>query len=182
MSALDNQPTNKNFLSPLGFKFTIKKTPHINYFVQSVSLPSITLNRSEIPTPFVKIPFAGDHIDFGELSLTYKVDESLKNYLEIYNWMIAIGFPDSFDQYKKIDDARLSKNTGVVRPMTGEGVYSDISLTILSNAMNPIHNITFYNAFPTSMSELEFTTTDTDVNYLTSTVSFSYQKFAIESY
>ncbi len=182
MSVIDNQPTNKSFLSPFGFKFTIKKTPHINYFVQTVSLPSITLNRSEIPTPFVKIPFAGDHLDFGELALTYKVDENLKNYLEIYNWLIAIGFPDSFNQYKQIDFARSSKNTGNVKPMTGEGVYSDISLTILSSAMNPIHTITFFNAFPTSLSELEFTTTDTDVNYLTSSVSFAYQKFTVESY
>jgi len=181
MSATANQPTNKSFLSPLGFKFTIKKTPHINYFVQSVSLPSITLGRSEIPTPFIKLPLAGDHLDFGELTVTYKVDESLKNYLEIYNWMIAIGFPDSFDQFKTVDAARQSKNTGTVQPMSGLGIYSDVTLTILSSAMNPIHNITYYNAFPTSISELEFMTTDSDVNYLTSTVSFSYQKFIVET-
>jgi len=181
MSATANQPTNKSFLSPLGFKFTIKKTPHINYFVQSVSLPSITLGRSEIPTPFIKLPLAGDHLDFGELTVTYKVDESLKNYLEIYNWMIAIGFPDSFDQFKTIDAARKGKNTGSVQPMTGQGIYSDVTLTVLSSAMNPIHNITYYNAFPTSISELQFTTTDSDVNYLTSTVTFSYQKFTIET-
>lgn len=181
MSATANQPTNKSFLSPLGFKFTIKKTPHINYFVQSVSLPSITLNRAEIPTPFIKLPLVGDHLDFGELTVVYKVDENLKNYLEIYNWMIAIGFPDSFDQFKNIDNIRQNKNTGVVSPMSGQGIYSDITLTILSSAMNPIHNITYYNAFPTSLSELEFVTTDSDINYLTSTVSFSYQKFAVET-
>lgn len=181
MSATANQPTNKSFLSPLGFKFTIKKTPHINYFVQSVSLPSITLNRTEIPTPFVKIPLAGDHLDFGELTVTYKVDESLKNYLEIYNWLIAIGFPDSFDQFKSIDNVRQSRNTGIVSPLSGQGIYSDVTLTILSSAMNPIHNITYYNAFPTSLSELEFVTTDSDINYLTSTVSFSYQKFTVET-
>ena len=181
MSAIDNQPSTKSFLSPLGLKFVIKKTPHINYFVQAVSLPSITLNRTDIPTPFVKLPIAGDHIDFGELTVTYKVDEDLKNYLEIYNWMVAIGFPDSFDQYKVVDEYRRSRNTGTVQPMSGLGVYSDATLTILSSAMNPVHNITFLNAFPTSLSELEFTATDSDVNYLTSTVTFAYQKYTIES-
>jgi len=181
MSATANQPSTKSFLSPLGFKFVIKKTPHINYFVQAVSLPSISLNRSEIPTPFVKLPYAGDHVDFSDLTVTFKVDEDLKNYLEIYNWITSIGFPDSFDQYKTIDEIRRSKNTGNVPAMSGQGVYSDATLTILSSAMNPIHNITFINAFPTSVSELEFTTTDSDVNYLTSTVTFAYQKYNIES-
>ena len=181
MSAISNQPSTRSFLSPLGFKFVIKKTPHINYFVQAVSLPSIQLNKTEIPTPFIKLPLAGDHLDFGELTVTYKVDEDLKNYLEIYNWMIGIGFPDSFDQYKAADNIRTNRNTGLVPAMSGQGIFSDATLTILSSAMNPIHNITFINAFPTSLSELNFTTTDNDVNYLTSTVSFAYQKYTIES-
>lgn len=172
MTAISNQPANKSFLSPLGFKFTIKKTPHINYFVQAASLPSITLNRTDVPTPFIKIPVPGDHLDFGEFTLSYKVDEDLKNYLEIYNWMIALGFPDNFDQY------RIPNS---VDRMTGQGLISDGTLTILSSAMNPVHQVTFLDMFPTSISELEFTTTDSDINYLTSTVSFAYRKFDIIS-
>ena len=179
MSITDSQVTNKSFLSPLGFKFVIKKTPNVNYFVQSVSLPSITLNRVDVPNPFIKIPLPGDHLDFGELTLTFKVDEDLKNYLEIYNWMIGMGFPDDFDQYKDVDVIRGGKNTGNVDRMSGGGIYSDATLSILSSAMNVNHNVTFIDAFPTALQELQFLTTDTDVNYLTATVSFTYRKFTI---
>lgn len=181
MTAITNQPTNKSFLSPLGFKFIIKKTPHINYFVQAASLPSLSLGRYDSPNPFVKLPIPGDHLDFGEFTLTYKVDEDLKNYLEIYNWMISLGFPDNFDQYRTADVARRGQNTGLVDRMSGLGLISDGTLTILSSAMNPIHNVVFENMFPTSLAELEFTTTDSDVNYLTSTVTFAYQKYSITS-
>ena len=35
MAITTTEPTNKNFLSPLGFKFVIQKTPNVNYFVQN---------------------------------------------------------------------------------------------------------------------------------------------------
>jgi hypothetical protein len=181
MSVIANQPQTKSFLSQLGFKFTLARAPSINYFVQSASLPSITLNRVDVSNPFIKIPMAGDHLDFGEFTLTYKVDEDLQNYLEIYNWLIGIGFPDSFEQYKSIDSIRKGKNTGLADPLRGYGVFSDATLTILSSAMNPLHHVVFNDAFPTSLSELEFNTTDPDITYITSTVTFAYRKFSIES-
>ena len=131
--------------------------------------------------PFIKIPFAGDHLEFGEFTLTYKVDEDLRNYLEIYNWMIGIGFPDDFEQYKTIDSVRKGVNTGLSNPLSGLGVFSDATLTILSSAMNPLHNVFFHDAFPTSIAELEFNSTDADVTYITSTVTFAYRKFSIQA-
>ena len=43
MSILTDQPDNQNFLSPVGYKFQIKKTPKTNYFVQAVNLPSVSV-------------------------------------------------------------------------------------------------------------------------------------------
>ena len=181
MSTLSNQPLDKNFLSQLGFNFIINKTPNVNYFVQSVNIPSINLGSSDIQTPFSKIPFAGDQLQFGDLDVTFRVDESMKNYLELYNWLIAIGFPDNFDQYKSIDKNRIGPITGSTNPMTGEGIYSDATLTILSSAMNPIHQITFLDCYPLSLGEMQFTSTDTDVNYIACQASFRYRKFQIIS-
>ena len=61
------QPKNLNFLSPLGAKFEIKRLPTINFFVQAVSLPSITMGELEVPTPFTKLRKPGDQIIFGDL-------------------------------------------------------------------------------------------------------------------
>ena len=67
------QPQNLNFLSPLGAKFEIKRLPTINFFVQAVSLPSVSMGEVEVPTPFTKLRKPGDQLMFGDLVLQYRV-------------------------------------------------------------------------------------------------------------
>lgn len=172
MSFTNTQPTNKNFLSPLGFRFAIKKTPNVNFFVQAVNLPGIMLGETQIPTPFSRVPVAGDHVTFGDVTVTFKVDEQMANYLEIYNWIINIGFPDNFEQYQNVDP----KTTAF-----GEGIYSDLSLTILSSSNNPRHVITFENAFPIQLTDLAFDARMSDVEYLEASATFKFRKFSIET-
>jgi len=161
MAYTTTEPSNKNFLSPLGFKFTIKKTPHVNYFVQSVNLPSVTLGSTAMPTPHLRIPVAGDHITYGDLTITFKVDEAMANYLELYNWIKAIGKPESYDQYN------------------ADEVYSDATLTVLSSAMNAKYNVVFVDIFPVDLGGFTFLTTAGDVDYIESIVTFKYRSYDI---
>jgi len=172
MSAIDNQPTNPSFLSPLGFNLQIKKCPNVNFFVQDVSIPSVSLGTADAETPFTKIPFPGTRLTYGNLLVTFKVDEDMKNYLEIYSWLRAIGFPDNFAQYNNIAGVNLT---------TGEGVFSDISLLVMTSAMNPNMQVNFYDCFPVDLSELKFDSTSADVAYLTATVAFANRRFDIET-
>jgi hypothetical protein len=181
MAEIKSQPTNKNFLSPFGFKFFLKKTPNVNWFVQSINLPSISIQNTIKPNPFIKIPLTGDHIDFGELKVSFRVDEDMKNYLEIYNWLIGIGFPDKFDQYKSIAPKINRQITGDADVLTGTSIYSDATLMILSSNMNPLTEITFVDTFPVSLSDLQFNSTLTDVQYILAEVTFIYRKFDIKS-
>ena len=104
-----NEPINKNFLSPLGFVFNLKKTPATNFFVTRASLPGLNLAFAEVPTPFVKMPVPGEKIQFNDLSVTFKVDEDMRNWNEIFDWMVALGFPKSFDQYREIRQKLLEQ-------------------------------------------------------------------------
>ena len=72
MAVLTTQPTNPQFLSPLGFDFRIRKLPTVNYFVQSVNLPGVQLGEAQIPTPFITVPIPGDHMSFGDLIVTFR--------------------------------------------------------------------------------------------------------------
>jgi hypothetical protein len=166
------EPVNKNFLSPLGFDFKIKKIPTTNFFVTRANIPNITLGVVESPTPFVKLPIPGDKIQFGDLQLTFKVDEDMKNYIEIFNWMIALGFPHNYGQYSAIK--KINKSSG-------EGIYSDAVLTVLTSSMNPNIEFSFVNAFPYSLTDIEFSSQGTDVEYLEATVGFRYELFTIAS-
>jgi hypothetical protein len=170
MSAIDNTPSNKNFLSPLNFKFQIKKAPHVNFFIQKVNIPSIALPSPQPNNPFVKVPIPGEHLNFGDMTITFKVDEDLQNYLEIYNWVIALGKPQNYNQFKTINEKPL---------ISGDGIYSDISLLVLSSTKMPNYEITYVDAFPVELSQIVFNTTDTDVNYIEASATFKYTYYTI---
>jgi len=171
MSAIENTPVNKNFLSPLNFQFQIKRAPNINFFIQKVNIPEISLPETYHNNPFVKIPYAGDHMLYGTLSISFKVDEDFSNYLEIHNWIRGLGFPKGFEEYKAISEG----NT-----LLGNGLRSDISLTVLNSSKNPNYEIVFIDGFPISLSSLEFLSTDRNVDYLEATVDFRYTLFNIQ--
>jgi hypothetical protein len=171
MTAIDNTPANKNFLSPLNFVFRIKRSPHLNFFVQRVGIPALSLQNPLQTNPFVSIPIAGDHLHFENLDVTFKVDEDLQNWFEMHNWLRSLGFPENFSEYAQI------KNQSIA---SGASIRSDISLIILNAVKLPIYECTFIEAFPQSLSDLTFDTTDTSVNYITATVSFKYLLYTVE--
>lgn len=171
MTALDNTPYNKNFLSPLNFNFYIKRAPYVNFFVQSINLPGFGFVSPIQNNPFTNIPQAGDRITFQDLEVTFKVDEEMQNYLEVANWIRSLGFPENFEQYAGIKAAK---------PGSGEELTSDMTM-IISNAIKvPQFQINFRNAFPINISRLNFQTTDQTVNYISCTATFKYIFFDIE--
>jgi hypothetical protein len=170
MSAIDNTPENKNFLSPLNFRFQIKKAPHVNFFVQKVNIPDIAIRSPTSPNPFVNIPYPGDHMEFGALNITFKVDEDLQNYLELHNWIRALGKPEDFTGYADI----ASKPS-----WTGDGICSDISVLVLASTKMPNYEVAYADAFPISLTGITFNTTDPNVNYIEASATFKYTYFTI---
>lgn len=165
MSALQNQPENINFLSPLGFRFMLKRSPTVNFFCTEINIPSVSVDDVSIPTPFKNFPLPGNKLNYSDLRITFKVDEDLKNYLEIYNWMHKISKPENFEQY-----ASLSQIPG-----SGEGAVSDATLTVLNSAMGPNAEVQLEDIFPVSLGEINFNTIDIDVNYVTVSASFKFK-------
>lgn len=161
--------TMPNFLSPLNFKFQLKRAPNLNFFVQKVNIPGLSLPKVDTPNPLLSIPYAGDHLQYDELELTFKVDENLQNYLEVHNWVRALGKSD-FQEY-----ANLAKNP----TYTGEGLRSDIVLTVLTSQKNPNYEFIFKDAFPISISGVTFATTDENVDYIEATATFVYIQFDV---
>ena len=84
--------------------------------------------------------------------------------------MLAIGFPDNFSQYKELS---------VANPGSQETLFSDGTLIIMNSSMQPNIEVKFQDIFPVAISDINFTTTDTDVNYVTNTVTFKYKRFFV---
>lgn len=171
MSALESRPKNLNFLSQVGFKFEIARAPNFNYFIQKVQFPGVTLPVVFQPTPFVKNPLPGDHIDYDTLKISFKMDENFKGYFELYDWIVALSKPDNFNQSKTI----YKKPT-----YEKDGVYSQGKLILLSSDMNPNLEITFQDMLPTQLSGFTLESDTNDVQYITAEIAFAYRAYKYE--
>lgn len=164
-------PVNRNFLQNVKWQFSIQRLPGLTYYAQSVNIPSLSMARVDTPTPFVRFPNTGDHLDFGELYVTFKVSEDLSNYLEIHNWMIGAGFPDNFEQF----------NSLVNKPVGADKEYSDATLLLQTNAKNVSYEISFSRCFPIFLSDVELSTMTINTPEIDCTVTFAYQRYFIRA-
>ena len=168
-------PNNQNFLSPVGFKFVIGRTPNVDYFCQSASIPEVSIGTREIQTPIKDYTIPGDKMTFGDLQLSFLVNEDLDNYYEIYKWLKGLTNPkDQQEFYDYIDKVDEKGRTGTFRK-----TMSDARLLILNSNYNTISAINFFNIFPTSLTTLEFDASATDINYFTAQVNFKYSLYEI---
>ena len=94
-NSLARQPTSLDYASPTQFKFQISKLPKVEYFCTSVNLPSLTISETSQPTPFVDLPMPGTKLTYGNLTMTFLVDENLENFQEIHGWIRGLGFPEN---------------------------------------------------------------------------------------
>tara|TARA_B100001059_G_C17715285_1_gene517649 strand:+ start:483 stop:1058 length:576 start_codon:yes stop_codon:yes gene_type:complete len=162
---------NRNFLSPTGFKFALKRSPAAAFFCNQANIPSLDLGIAQQTSYLKDIDIPGDKIVFGDLTLRFLVDEDLFNYMEIQNWIRGLGYPEKLSQ---LDD--LNKNGKIVSKFgqRGENIYSDATLQVLSNSLVPKFQVMFKDVFPYSLSTITFDATDTDIEYFTAEVSFKY--------
>ena len=163
--------TNRNFLSPTGFKFSLKRAPGVAFFCNQANIPSLDLGIAEQPTWLKNIAVPGDKIEFGDLSLRFMVDEDLVNYMELQRWIPGLGYPENMDEFRKLEgEAVLPGNFG----NAGDDIYSDGTLQILCSNLVPQFQVVFSDLFHYSLSTVTFDATDTDIEYFTADVSFKY--------
>ena len=153
MATLAEQPKNINPLADVQFKFDVAALPNTSFFIQTVNLPGIALEAQTVAVP--QLQNLSRHtgiITYEALDVTFMIDEYLKNWQEIYEWMIG-----------------------------DENKYTSAVLTILSSSMNPTMEIHFKDIFPTTLSAIPFDSTTTDPVYQVATISFNYTEYIIKN-
>ena len=190
-SPTSRQPTKLDYASPTQFKFGILQLPKVEFFTVSANVPEISGTPAILNTPYKDIPTMGDKLDYGNLSISFIVDEYLENYLSLHNWLTGIGFPKSRSQFTAHRDVTstmpasqrsTSSDIGDVGNATPDkAMYSDANLIILSNKNNPIVEINFQDLFPISLGGLEYTQAATDVDNLIATAEFAYKIYEIKT-
>ena len=173
MAAANKVPDNLNYLSNISFRLTMQDAQSLTWFCQAANVPGVSLEAIDIPTPYVTIPYSGAKVNFEELSIRFIVDEHMKNWTEIYDRIIALGLAEGGENYRLLKaKSDLTQRGGTV---------STLVLTVLTSAMNPQMEFHFYEAFPTSVTALDFDSANTDLEYFTATATFRYTNYEIKN-
>ena len=171
---------NRNFLSPIGFKFTIDRMRGVDFFCQSANIPAMNLGSADTGTRLNKLRNPGDELMYEDLYLRFLVDENMKNWYQVANWMREIATPFSTTEfrYDRGDIKSVNKREATLDYATGNNQWRcDCSLLILSSNYRIVSEVIFRDAWPTSLSTLNFDASSSDVNYFTAEVGLRYNYY-----
>jgi hypothetical protein len=159
-SASNQLLTDITYASPIGFRLLIdsQRYPNAQFSIQTASIPEITVDAAAYATPQRTVEIAGDKVSYSPFSCTFIVDEQLENYYEIHEWLIGLVIEP---------EARNIRKT------------RDMTLMVLNSHNNVSREIQFVDAYPTSLSTLDFDAKNTNVEYLVGDVTFNYSYFKV---
>lgn len=161
-----NLTSNINYMQPTGFKVIIDRRhfPNLAFFAQSVVHPDMTLQSAVASYKRVDQRFAGDKLQFGELSMQLIMDEDMQAYQEMYNWIESL-----------VDEARKPTH---LKAKEARPLEADISLTTMSSHNNGQKRFIYKDALPTTLGSISFETTAGD-QFISFPVSFAFSYFEI---
>tara|TARA_Y100001963_G_scaffold156636_1_gene250740 strand:- start:1282 stop:1833 length:552 start_codon:yes stop_codon:yes gene_type:complete len=159
------QPVTDNPMMNTSFRFLMTKVPTMTYFCQRVNLPSLTLEAIEQPTRYgTRLYTAGDAYNYEDLSVDFIVDENMKNWLEIYDWLRTCANLKDMKEFEEKEQHT-----------------TDAELLILNSAYKAIKSVSFSNLIPTSIGSLQFDSSATETEPVIASATFRFSSYEITS-
>ena len=189
------EPTTVDYAQSNQFKVYIPIFPLVEWFVVGCNVPGITMGQGVVPTPLVDYPIVGEKLTYDNFSMTFLVDEKLENFMELHNWLINMAPPQNTNQFMATtsdyviptgqntkfyaaDNTNSQTSTGST---SDRQLYCDITLFILSSKNNPVATVVMRDAFPVSLSSLDYSQQETDTSYVQCNVTFAYPFYTIQA-
>tara|TARA_B110000503_G_scaffold143576_1_gene245964 strand:+ start:1091 stop:1618 length:528 start_codon:yes stop_codon:yes gene_type:complete len=149
---------NINLLSPTGFKMIFAKPElkGLEFFLQSVDLPTVSVGEAQYATPKLNLMMGGDKLMYDPFTTNILCDEKMDNFAAIYKWL----------------NETVDKNQN-------SNLICDASLIILNSSNNETRSIDFKNCYPNSMSGIAFDVGATEIQYASFTVTFRYDYYTV---
>lgn len=173
VQSINANPADQNLLQSSTFQMTFSRLPYIQFFLQDVNIPGISVRAANQDTPFVNAPLPGNKTVYEALNMTFAVDEGLWSYTSVQDWLKGIGIPESFQEYKNLS---IQKRLQMANK---QPQYSDGILTIFTNKNNPILTISFTQMFPESLSGIQLSTKVDASTIITASASFRFTMMQI---
>ena len=182
-----SQPTTYDYASPNQWRINFDRLPLTTWFCTNANIPGITLGEAQFPTPMSDMPISGDKLTFDTLNIQFLADEELKNYREMWEWLVGLGFPKQHSQFSDVlSESKLntvlpgasrmtySNKAGQKSTLTDGASYSDATMPFYNSKNIAKVEVHFRDIFPTSLSGIDLTTDTSDVEYIRVEASFRY--------
>lgn len=159
------QPDTNNLLTNNKFRFIIGRCPFVSYFCQRANIPSLSFGTSIQSNPTgVTIKRPGTSYVYEDLQVGFAVDENMKNWIELHNWIKDLGVsyqgpPEVINEGQKVSSAYL---------------------VVMNSQYRPIITFKYKNVYPTFLSGIEFDSSQTDTDNVIATATFAYTHYEIE--
>ena len=170
------QPDTNNYLSTNYFKFEITRLPLVTYYCQQANLPSISLTPTEQSGPFgTTSKWIGGKYTWEELNVSFIVDENMKNWIEVFEWIKEIGTMTDFTS--NITAQQSLRPSASISQF--EDYFSDAKILITNSSYKSKLVVNLVDIFPISLSGIQFNSTNTDNEPAIANVSFAYTYYTI---
>ena len=188
--ALGRQPTVFDYSQQSQFKVWMPLFPLTEWFCTRANIPGVSLGQAVQTTPLIDMPIIGDKLTYDDFYVTFLVDEQLKNYMEIHDWLVNCAAPANKNQFMGKDRPDgIPRRPGTMRservlgqyPESDRDLYSNIDLFIMSSKNNPLVKFQMIESFPISLTNIEYSHQEADVQYAECTVTFAFSYFTIEA-
>ena len=188
--ALSRQPTVFDYSQQSQFKVFLPLFPTTEWFVVRANVPGVSLGQAVQTTPMIDMPIIGDKLTYDDFYVTFLVDEELKNYTEMHDWLINCAAPEKRSQFRgkeRPDGIPKRPQTEIMDLILGNvkesdrDLYSNLDLFIMSSKNNPVVKIQMVEAFPISLTNIEYSHQESDVTYAECTATFAFSYFTIST-
>ena len=188
--ALSRQPTVFDYSQQSQFKVFLPLFPTTEWFVVRANVPGVSMGQAVQTTPMLDMPIIGDKLTYDDFYVTFLVDEELKNYTEMHDWLVNCAAPQERSQFRgKERPAGIPKRpqTEIMDLILGNvkesdrDLYSNLDLFIMSSKNNPVVKIQMVEAFPISLTNIEYSHQESDVTYAECTATFAFSYFTISA-
>lgn len=162
-----------NFFQPTGFRVVINRQyySHLQFFTTSITHPGAQNNAAEAPFRRISgVPFPGESMTYGELSMNVLLDADFQSYTEMYDWMLRLVNEEQISEASNLysDDKKRIPT------------YADIHVHALTAHNNPNLTMKYVDCIPVSVGDISFDAQNSSVDYVTFPVSFRFNYFTIE--
>jgi len=188
--ALNRQPTVFDYSQQSQFKVFLPLFPTTEWFVVRANVPGVSLGQAVQTTPMIDMPIIGDKLTYDDFYVTFLVDEQLKNYTEMHDWLINCAAPQTRSQFQgkeRPEGIPKRPQTEIMDLILGNikesdrDLYSNLDLFIMSSKNNPVVKIQMVEAFPISLTNIEYSHQESDVTYAECTATFAFSYFTISA-